>query len=292
MGRRRSNLWADAEAANKAALASYGVMDEDDLIDDDELIEGELVIDPQTGEEWMVTAEDIANYEEEKALKESKSKKEGGVTTVYVNGQPVKYTGPGQKIPATDQSYKPPMRPGCPEHTGATPTISLYGGEVVLSGAQGPRLQFTQDTRLILDCAGAVRFPNYDKWLKRGPGHLIKALRPEPPPTPPPVVEVDWPDRGVPMVPIAWWTKLMHVIRTEYAGHVIVACIGGHGRTGTALAAMCLVANPKLGVEEAINFVRTHHCFNAVESDAQVEYLWDFRPDEDSEWLRKEAGFR
>lgn len=46
-------------------------------------------------------------------------------------------------------------------------------------------------------------------------------------------------------------------------------CIGGHGRTGTFLAA--IVA--KLGEPDAISYVRANYCQKAVESGAQVEFL-------------------
>lgn len=55
------------------------------------------------------------------------------------------------------------------------------------------------------------------------------------------------------------------------AGKIIHAgCIGGHGRTGTYLAA--LVAH-MLEIEDAITYVRQNYCQKAVESTSQVEFL-------------------
>jgi hypothetical protein len=60
------------------------------------------------------------------------------------------------------------------------------------------------------------------------------------------------------------------VIRQLQEGKKIhVGCIGGHGRTGTFLAA--LVAT--LGEADAITYVREHYCKKAVEASAQVAFL-------------------
>jgi hypothetical protein len=47
-------------------------------------------------------------------------------------------------------------------------------------------------------------------------------------------------------------------------------CIGGHGRTGTFLAAIVKQAT---GIEDAITYVRANYCKKAVESQVQVQYL-------------------
>jgi len=50
---------------------------------------------------------------------------------------------------------------------------------------------------------------------------------------------------------------------------VHVGCIGGHGRTGTVLAAMAKT----LGHENAIQYVRENYCVKAVETTAQINFL-------------------
>jgi hypothetical protein len=47
-------------------------------------------------------------------------------------------------------------------------------------------------------------------------------------------------------------------------------CIGGHGRTGTALAAVVALMT---GMEDPITYVRQHYCKKAVESSSQVKFL-------------------
>lgn len=50
-----------------------------------------------------------------------------------------------------------------------------------------------------------------------------------------------------------------------------LGCIGGHGRTGTVLAA--LVAKMLPDEPDAIGYVRKHYCSKAVESQAQIDFL-------------------
>lgn len=52
---------------------------------------------------------------------------------------------------------------------------------------------------------------------------------------------------------------------------VHIGCIGGHGRTGTVLAALTRVIDPS--ITDAIGYVRKHYCKKAVESQKQVDYL-------------------
>lgn len=51
---------------------------------------------------------------------------------------------------------------------------------------------------------------------------------------------------------------------------VHAGCIGGHGRTGTFLAALVTVMT---GEADSITYVREHYCKKAVESQTQVDWL-------------------
>ena len=64
---------------------------------------------------------------------------------------------------------------------------------------------------------------------------------------------------------VAW---ICNQLQSEKKIHI--GCIGGHGRTGTVLAAV--VAN-MLGGEGAIQYVRKNYCDHAVESASQVSFL-------------------
>lgn len=54
---------------------------------------------------------------------------------------------------------------------------------------------------------------------------------------------------------------------------VEVGCIGGHGRTGTVLAIMCVLEG--LDTTEAISYVRSNYCKRAIESSSQ-EWMVDY----------------
>lgn len=63
---------------------------------------------------------------------------------------------------------------------------------------------------------------------------------------------------------VDWTLKQIDAGKKVHCG-----CIGGHGRTGTFLAA--IVAT--LGEKDAITYVRKHYCTKAVESTSQIEFL-------------------
>lgn len=58
-------------------------------------------------------------------------------------------------------------------------------------------------------------------------------------------------------------------------GITVFACVGGHGRTGTALAAMLIAAG--MAPEDAIAYVRQKHCRSATETPGQTPYLLHLR---------------
>lgn len=64
---------------------------------------------------------------------------------------------------------------------------------------------------------------------------------------------------------IAWLAEQLAAGKSVHVG-----CMGGHGRTGTVLAALVKVVT---GEVDAITWVRTHYCKKAVESKAQVNFL-------------------
>jgi len=54
---------------------------------------------------------------------------------------------------------------------------------------------------------------------------------------------------------------------------VFVACLGGHGRTGTALAILLDLWGAIPSDEDPVRFVRTAYCPEAVETQGQYEYV-------------------
>lgn len=64
---------------------------------------------------------------------------------------------------------------------------------------------------------------------------------------------------------LAAWT----LMRIDEGRKVHCGCIGGHGRTGTFLAALVSLC----GEKDAITYVREHYCDKAVETSDQVDFL-------------------
>lgn len=57
---------------------------------------------------------------------------------------------------------------------------------------------------------------------------------------------------------------------------VEIACIGGHGRTGTLAAALLMSRNPNLHPWSAVEILREVYCKDAVETVAQLNSLYYF----------------
>lgn len=85
-----------------------------------------------------------------------------------------------------------------------------------------------------------------------------------------------WADRGVPTLPklkalVNWINGLL-----DNGHRVEVACIGGHGRTGTLAAAITLTRNlGKVTPAEAIKYIRQGYCHEAIESHVQEAILYE-----------------
>jgi hypothetical protein len=85
---------------------------------------------------------------------------------------------------------------------------------------------------------------------------------------------VDWPDFGVPEE-TAITNALRSLLARAHTGQrVEVGCIGGHGRTGTALA--CLAVLTGCPAAEAVAWVREHYCAKAVETQGQEAFVTRF----------------
>jgi hypothetical protein len=84
--------------------------------------------------------------------------------------------------------------------------------------------------------------------------------------------QLDWPDFGVPDDPAPVLAALRGLLaRAEAGEHVELGCLGGHGRTGTALAAMAVLSG--VPPDEAVAWVREHYCDRAVETPDQERFV-------------------
>ena len=85
---------------------------------------------------------------------------------------------------------------------------------------------------------------------------------------------VAWPDFGVPDDPACLVVALRELLeRARNGQRVEIGCLGGHGRTGTALA--CLAVLSGHPATEAVSWVRAQYCPKAVETDEQVAFVAD-----------------
>jgi protein-tyrosine phosphatase len=85
---------------------------------------------------------------------------------------------------------------------------------------------------------------------------------------------VRWPDYGLPADRVLAWSVLVEAWRRSAEERVEIACLGGRGRTGTALA--CLAVLDGLPPVEAVAFVRVHYHRHAVETPWQRRYVAGF----------------
>jgi hypothetical protein len=90
-----------------------------------------------------------------------------------------------------------------------------------------------------------------------------------------PCHHVGWPDFGVPDDATELKSALVSLLqRAREGAHVEIGCRGAHGRTGTALA--CLVVLGGHPADDAVSWVRTNYCAEAVESADQEAFVATF----------------
>lgn len=101
-----------------------------------------------------------------------------------------------------------------------------------------------------------------EKWYKQ-PEHIV----------------LGWPDMGVPLLSREFWLELVEILRKkgrDRARHsnvykVLFHCMGGHGRTGTALSIMGAFVGG--WDSHLIATMRVLYCEHGVESQGQVGYI-------------------
>jgi hypothetical protein len=89
-----------------------------------------------------------------------------------------------------------------------------------------------------------------------------------------PHAHVEWEDFGVPDAS-ELRTALEDVLARSRAGDVVeIGCLGGHGRTGTAVACLAVLAGTP--APEAVAWVRAAYCEKAVETPDQGAFVAGF----------------
>jgi hypothetical protein len=86
-----------------------------------------------------------------------------------------------------------------------------------------------------------------------------------------------WPDFGVPHEarPVLKALQFLRG-RAQSGQHVEIGCVGGHGRTGTALA--CLAVLGGTPPQHAVAWVRANYCSEAVETPEQAAFVSSLSP--------------
>ena len=86
-------------------------------------------------------------------------------------------------------------------------------------------------------------------------------------------IVLDWDNNQAVLISPDFWSALVKFI-VDNNSRVLVCCVGGHGRTGTALTALMLTSGT-WKTWDAIDFLRKGYCNEAVETQVQVDYLKD-----------------
>ena len=94
--------------------------------------------------------------------------------------------------------------------------------------------------------------------------------------SPPPAVDWEslwlrWPDFRLPADEAGLRRTLAEAWQRAAEERVEIACAGGHGRTGTALACLAILDGVPAG--EAVAFVREHYNSRAVETPGQRRFV-------------------
>lgn len=197
---------------------------------------------------------------------------------VQVNQHITRSSGQRQ-LGFTDKS---PKRSYCGGHDGDAHLFSIEyeeeGGRTFtksISGASGAHLNPTH-TALVIDCAGLYSSGTSTKPFIEGDERFdsLKQFVVDPP-----ILRLHWTDMGIPPVQYDFWVELMDLLPE---GLTKICCHGGHGRTGTALAALYLVAHPDVTADDAIDLVRKEHCSRAIETAGQEDYLRNLARERDA----------
>lgn len=147
------------------------------------------------------------------------------------------------------------------------PTLVIDGGKdgwKVYAGAKWDVQDKAGEHDVVLNCTGTTIFYNhsvpfdwYEDVPRSGQGKATECL-------------IDWDDMQAPALHPIFWKKLLEHLR-KTKGKMLVFCIGGHGRTGTALVSLLIAAG--WARKKALKYLRKNYCHKIVETDAQLKYL-------------------
>ncbi len=90
----------------------------------------------------------------------------------------------------------------------------------------------------------------------------------------PPTLRINWEDCSTPPLSELWWGNLLQVIQAlPSVSRVAVCCVGGSGRTGTALTILAGLAGLIEPEEDPVLWLRKRYHDGAVETGSQMNYI-------------------
>lgn len=134
------------------------------------------------------------------------------------------------------------------------------GGEIQGGSCIHPQPRMSRDVDVYVGLDRGMRIQGYHwPWVR---GSVVEVLFP--------VTDMRAP---APSQVLAYKEMVEYLCNCLQEGACVhVGCIGGHGRTGTLLAAIAHT----FGEHDAIAYVRSEHCRKAVETQEQVDFLVDW----------------
>lgn len=157
------------------------------------------------------------------------------------------------------------------DHDGKTVVWESSDGKKLYGGNGRGVSEYSGAWDLIIDLASNIREQDPYGFVKGTSDKRFDGLRQftyQPKKIPSQVLSLAWPDMQPPPCTLAFWLHLWATLPEK----TMAFCIGGHGRTGTCLAAL-MIASGEIDFYSAVEHVRAKHCQKAVETIPQELYL-------------------
>lgn len=160
-------------------------------------------------------------------------------------------------------------------HSGQTAIYFHDNGRALWIGGWKHGATFNQDT-FVIDLTG-----DEDKYnnMPRAYGEQANTLLLAVAPTHGGWLSLPFPDFQTPknMRTYAQWYEMAKGIKEilESDKDVLVACLGGHGRSGLFCAIVGYILNDGEGWENPVDKIRNIHCQSAIETEGQEQFVYD-----------------
>jgi hypothetical protein len=209
----------------------------------------------------------------------------GNVDFIFEGGHVIEKVN-GKDVTVTDTVATKPVKPGKVGKTSHTGTyVSCYESHPVLKLGKGEIL----GASCIHPEKGFDIYVGLDSGMKR----TFSPYPWEPAPTELPPIEILYyiADMTAPTKANTPTFKKMVTWMAEQLNEgkrIHIGCMGGHGRTGTVLAAL---VKEMTGNEDAGQWVRDNYCKKAIESKVQIEFLHEHYGIKKVEGSKEYSGF-